>query len=133
VTLRLTLARAGAFSAGCCRAIASRGHSAIVVLVNDWYGLRTRCKRARAGAAVGLFVCLIFLMGFFSIRAMSKGKRSRAIVYRSISVLMVVGIAGIIVAGKLGGLENYIFYLEFWGLSLSGIGWFIAGSYKTAT
>jgi len=46
---------------------------------------------------------------------------------------MVVGIAGIIVAGKLGGLENYIFYLEFWGLSLSGIGWFIAGSYKTAT
>lgn len=83
------------------------------------------------GAAIALFVCLIVLMWFFSVRAMRKEKKFRAYLYRAISVLMAVGIVGFILAGNYLGLKNHIFILECWGLSLFGLGWLIAGSYKT--
>lgn len=83
------------------------------------------------GAAVALFVSLVIMMWFFSVRAKMKGKQFRAYLYRGISIAMAVGIIGFIIAGQCCGLKSYIFWLEFWGLSLFGLGWLIAGSYKT--
>jgi hypothetical protein len=84
-----------------------------------------------SGAAVLLFACLIALMWFFSVRAMNKGKSHRAFFYRAISVLMAVGIIGLLLIGSLLKLNDTIFWVEIWGLTLFGLGWLAAGSYKT--
>lgn len=83
------------------------------------------------GAAILLFACLISMMWFFSNRAMKKNKKIRAYIYRSISVLMVVGIISIYIYGTIFKFKNTILVIEVWGLTLFGIGWLIAGSYKT--
>jgi hypothetical protein len=83
------------------------------------------------GSAILLFACLIAMMWFFSNRAMKKGKPGRAFTYRVISVLMVIGIISIFLYDKIFNLENEILLIEVWGLTLFGIGWLIAGSYKT--
>ena len=83
-------------------------------------------------AAIGLFACLIALMWFFSSRAKDKGKSERAKVYRCVAVLMGGGIAiGLIVGHYILKAETYLFWVEFWALSLFGIGWLIAGFYRT--
>ena len=83
------------------------------------------------GAAVSLFTCLIVMMWFFSNRALRKGKATRAYIYRVISILMVVGIIVIAMFGREFGLNDTILWVEVWGLTLFGIGWLIAGSYKS--
>jgi hypothetical protein len=83
------------------------------------------------GAAILLFGCLIAMMWFFSIRAMKKGKSGRAYFYRVVSILMAVGIAGILLIGKVVfDWRDTIFWVEVWGLTLFGLGWLVAGSYK---
>lgn len=82
-------------------------------------------------AAVLLFACLVALMWFFSVRAKSKGKPGRAYFYRSVSILMGVGIAAILIVGNVLKLNDTIFWVEVWGLTLFGLGWLVAGSYKT--
>jgi hypothetical protein len=84
-----------------------------------------------SGAAALLFICLIALMWFFSDRAMKKGKPKRAIFYRTVSVLMGSGIVGLLVIGNVLKLNDTIFWVEVWGLTLFGIGWLVAGSYRT--
>ena len=76
------------------------------------------------GAAILLFVCLIVLMWFFSGRAMEKNKPGRAYFYRGVSILMAAGITGLL-------LVKEVFWAEVWGLTLFGIGWLVAGSYKS--
>lgn len=76
------------------------------------------------GAAILLFVCLIVLMWFFSSRAMKKDKPGRAYFYRGISISMAVGILFFL-------LIKEVFWAEVWGLTLFGIGWLVAGSYKS--
>jgi len=83
------------------------------------------------GAAVLLFACLIALMWFFSVHAMKKGKTGRSYFYRGVSILMVVGIAGLFLMGKVLGREDTIFWVEVWGLTLFGLGWLVAGSYRS--
>lgn len=83
------------------------------------------------GAALLLFACLIALMWFFSIRANDKGKHNRAKFYRGVSVLMGVGIVGLFVIGKVLKLDDTTFWVEAWGLTLFGLGWLVAGSYKS--
>ena len=83
------------------------------------------------GAAILLFSCLIAMMWFFSNRAMKKKKPGRALTYRIISVLMIVGIIVLFLIGKFFQLNNTVLLVEIWGLTLFGIGWFVAGSYKT--
>lgn len=83
------------------------------------------------GAAILLFACLIIMMWFFSNRAMKKGKPGRSYTYRTISVLMVLGIISIFIYGRATDLKNMTLLIEIWGLTLFGIGWLIAGSYKT--
>jgi len=72
-----------------------------------------------------LFACLIALMWFFSIRAMKKGKPHRAYFYRTVSILMGGGIIG------LSLISDTVFWVEVWGLTLFGLGWLVAGSYKS--
>jgi hypothetical protein len=83
------------------------------------------------GAAVLLFACLIALMWFFSVHAMNKGKTGRAYFYRGVSVLMVVGIAGLFLIGSVLKFEDTVFWVEVWGLTLFGLGWLVAGSYRS--
>ncbi len=80
------------------------------------------------GAAVLLFICLIALMWFFSNRAMKKGKATRAYIYRTIAVLMMVGIVPVYL---LAPANMKILFVEWWELALFGIGWWVAGNYKT--
>ncbi len=95
--------------------------SAWVQTIADSIGFESRAIHITC--AVLLFVCLIFMMWFFSVRAKAKKKPTRAIIYRSIAVLMVLGIVGFLLLG------NH-FYAEVWGLSFFGLGWFVAGCYK---
>ncbi len=83
------------------------------------------------GSAILLFACLIVMMWFFSIRAMGKGRPRRAYFYRTDSVLMAVGIIVLFVYGKITNISSMILLIEIWGLTLFGIGWLVAGSYKT--
>ena len=83
------------------------------------------------GAAILLFVCLTVMMWFFSNRAMRKGRPVRAYIYRVIGILMVVGMISIYTYGKIFDLKNSILLIEIWGLALFGIGWIVAGSYKS--
>lgn len=82
-------------------------------------------------SAILLFGCLIAMMWFFSNRAMSKGKAGRAYFYRIVSVLMAVGIIGLFVYGRITNSSKIVLFIEIWGLTLFGIGWLVAGSYKT--
>ena len=78
-----------------------------------------------------LFICLILLMSFFSLRAKNKGAISRAKIYFGLSLGMLLGMPIVFVTGKLTGLFEPVFWVEFVGLWLFGVGWFIAGWYKT--
>lgn len=82
-------------------------------------------------SAILLFVCLIALMWFFSARAKRKGKPGRSVFYRTVSILMAVGIVGITLVGMLLDWKSTVFLVEIWGLTLFGIGWLVAGSYRT--
>lgn len=82
-------------------------------------------------AAILLFACLIVMMWFFSYRALRKNKRSRAYFYRLVAILMALGIGALFVIGRMLGWDNTVWYVEVWGLSLFGIGWLAAGTYKT--
>ena len=82
-------------------------------------------------SAIVLFACLIAMMWFFSNRAKSKGKSGRSNFYRAVAVLMAVGIIGLIGIGKWADWGSSLFWAECWGLTLFGIGWMVAGSYKT--
>ena len=81
--------------------------------------------------AILLFGSLIALMWFFSIRALSKGKSERANYYRVIAIAMGLGILLMFAIGKLTGWATYLFWIEVYGLTLFGIGWLLAGMYKT--
>ncbi len=84
------------------------------------------------GSAVLLFACLIALMWFFSARAKIKGKHGRAKLYQWVSVLMGGGIAvGYVVGEFVLHIEATIFWIETWGLTLFGIGWLVAGCYRS--
>ena len=83
------------------------------------------------GSAIFLFVCLIAMMWFFSNRAKRKSKPVRALFYRCISILMGVGIVVLFAFGNIMGLETTILLVEWWGLTLFGIGWLTAGAYKS--
>ena len=78
-----------------------------------------------------LFICLILLMSFFSLRAKNKGAISRAKIYFGLSLGMLLGMPIVFVTGKITGLFEPVFWVEFVGLWLFGVGWFIAGWYKT--
>ena len=83
------------------------------------------------GSAILLFLCLIAMMWFFSDRARGKGKTGRAYFYRTVSILMLLGIIAIFIIGKIADFEYTVLLVEVWGLTLFGIGWLVAGSYKT--
>ena len=100
-----------------------------VVAVADTVGLIP--QYIHYSAAILLFACLIALMWFFSIRAKAKGRPGRAMFYRSVSILMGTGIVVIYLIGEILKLSDTTFWIEFWGLSLFGLGWLVAGSYKT--
>ena len=70
-------------------------------------------------------------MWFFSIRAKDKGKHNRAKFYRGVSVLMGAGIVSLFVIGKVFMLNDMTFWVDAWGLTLFGLGWLVAGSYKS--
>ncbi len=82
-------------------------------------------------SAILLFACLIALMWFFSNRAKSKNRPGRANFYRTVSISMASGIILLVILGKLLGWSSYILYVEIWGLTLFGVGWLVAGSYRT--
>lgn len=89
-------------------------------------------EKVHFGSAVLLFACLIALMWFFSARAKIKGKPGRAKLYRWVSVLMGGGIAiGYVVGEFVLQIEATIFWIEFWGLTLFGFGWLVAGFYHS--
>jgi len=81
--------------------------------------------------AILLFFCLIVLISFFSLRAKYKRMLFRSRVYLVFSLLMLFGMPLVFVIGKL--IEDWyepIFVVEAFGLTLFGLGWLIAGSYK---
>ena len=88
-------------------------------------------KHVHYGAAVLLFACLMAMMWFFSYRAINKGKLFRANLYRGIAVAMLFGILLIGGVGYACSWPPTILVVEVWGLSLFGIGWLLAGAYKT--
>ncbi|NRB39778.1 MAG: DUF998 domain-containing protein [Pseudomonadales bacterium] len=81
-------------------------------------------------SAVLYFSCLITLICFFSVRAMKKGKAVRAYFYRVLAALMVIGIITLSIIGKVTDWDSTVFWIEVWGLTLFGVGWLVAGSYK---
>lgn len=99
------------------------------VRVADAVGLKPQF--IHYGSAILLFSCLIALMWFFAGRAEKKGKRGRARTYRAISLLMVGGIVVLFALGKRYDLEKVTLYIETWALTLFGIGWLLAGCYRT--
>ncbi len=100
-----------------------------ILAISDFVGLTHRTIHITA--AVLLFTCLIVLMWTFSKRAKSKGKPGRAYLYRGISILMGGGMIGIYLLGEIIEIDDTFFWVEYWGLTLFGIGWIAAGSYKT--
>jgi hypothetical protein len=82
-------------------------------------------------AAISLFTCLSLLLLFFSSRASKKGKPHRSMVYLALSLGMIVGLPLLFYILKIKlGWQDGLFYVEFAGLLLFGVGWFIAGTYK---
>lgn len=82
-------------------------------------------------SAILLFVCLILLIYFFSRRAKSKGKLIRSKFYLAVSLLMLIGMPVLYFIGNKLKWEDTIYWVEVMGLVLFGIGWLVAGSYKT--
>ena len=82
-------------------------------------------------AAILLFISLILLISFFSLRAKNKGKLSRSRFYFGISLSMLFGMPIVYGIGELTGWYESIFWVECVGLTLFGIGWLRAGWYKT--
>lgn len=80
-------------------------------------------------AAILLFICLILLISFFSLRAKYKDELSRSRVYSGISLGMLFGMPSVYFIGKLTGWYAPVFWVELVGLWLFGFGWFIAGTY----
>lgn len=83
-------------------------------------------------SAIVFFICLIVMMWFFSKRAYSKGSVRRALLYRAIVLAMVFGIVFIFIVGKALKWEYFALLIEVWGLSLFGVGWLVAGLYKSS-
>jgi hypothetical protein len=82
------------------------------------------------GAAVLLFVCLIAMMWFFSVRASRKGSKARKKAYLAVGGLMSGGLIAIVLLGSVFSWAKKILIVEVWELTLFGIGWLIAGSYR---
>jgi hypothetical protein len=82
-------------------------------------------------AAILLFICLILMISFFSLRAKKKGALSRSRFYFGIGLGMLFGMPSVYYFGKLTCWYEPVFWVEFVGLWLFGAGWFIAGTYPT--
>ncbi len=82
-------------------------------------------------AAILLFVCLILLIAFFSLRAKNKGKLFRSRIYFTISLSMLVGMPAVFAIGHYTDWYQPTFWVEWMGLTLFGVGWIIAGWYKS--
>ena len=80
-------------------------------------------------AAIFLFIFLILLISFFSLRAKNKGELTRSRFYFLISLGMLVGMPIVYVIGELTRWYESIFWVECVGLTLFGVGWLIAGWY----
>lgn len=129
------LSKAACFFAICVALFPTKGFSSSDIPAK-WVSaitekMNTQSTYIHYGSAILLFACLIAMMWFFSIRAMGKGKPRRAYFYRTDSVFMAVGIIGLFVYGQITNLSKMILFIEIWGLTLFGIGWLVAGSYKT--
>jgi len=82
-------------------------------------------------AAISLFVCLFFMLLFFSFRASRKGKSGRSMVYLAFSLGMLLGMPLLyVILDKIFDRYDTLFYVEWLGLGLFGAGWFTAGAYK---
>ncbi len=81
-------------------------------------------------SAIIFFGCLTTVIFFFAGRAKEKGHPQRAIVYRTIGILIVAGIAAGTLAITVLDFEGALFYTEWWALAWFGTGWFLAGSYR---
>jgi hypothetical protein len=81
-------------------------------------------------SAVAFFVCLILILLIFSFRASRKGKTCRSIAYLGYSIGMLIGMPVMYVVLELY-LDWYdsLFYVEYFGLVLFGLGWIHAGVY----
>ncbi len=87
-------------------------------------------KHIHYGAAVLLFAGLIVMMWSFSLRAARKEQHRRSWIYRIIAVAMGLGIVLILVIGTILKYPLTVLLTEWWGLTLFGIGWLVAGSYR---
>lgn len=80
--------------------------------------------------AVALFICLFFLLWFFSNRAKRKGKDARALLYRFLAGLMIAGMVfSYLLVEFVLGRSDTILWVESFGLTVFGAGWLVAGSY----
>lgn len=61
---------------------------------------------------------------------MKKDEPTRCYIYRCIGSLMFIGVIALGFYGKQARLENTLLIVEVWVLTLFGIGWFVAGTYK---
>ena len=130
------LGKAAGVFATCVALFPTRGFSS-TDLPAEWVRAITGAigvepKSLHYGAAVLLFACLIGLMYFFYRHAMDKEQPGRAYFYLGVSILMVVGMAGVFFIGKLLHLSDTIFWVEVCGLTLFGAGWLRAGTYQTS-
>ena len=82
-------------------------------------------------AAVLLFVCLYMIINFFTRRAKAKGKDGRSNFYWFVSLLMLIGMPVLYYIGETNNWYDSLFWVELFGLVLFGIGWFVAGTYKS--
>ncbi len=80
-------------------------------------------------AAILLFICLCSLMWFFSSRAKKKAKLGRSNFYRGVSLCMLIGMPGMYFIGNAYALNDTLFWVEWLGLWLFGVGWLAAGIY----
>jgi len=100
-----------------------------IMSISNFIGLKSH--EIHHTAAILLFICLFLLISFFSIRAKRKGKLLRSQFYRGISFGMLLGMPGVYFLGKLSEWYEPLFAVEVVGLSLFGVGWLVAGWYKT--
>jgi len=88
-------------------------------------------QRLHYTAAILLFVSLILLVSFFSLRAKNKGVLSRSRIYFGLSLGMLFGMPIVYGIGESTHLYESTFWVECVGLTLFGAGWLIAGWYPT--
>lgn len=84
-------------------------------------------------SAILLFACLVGLLIFFSRRAKKKNKHLRAKVYLVLNALMICGMGIVYLVVESINRDDSIFWVEAWGLSFFGMGWFVAGTYRSET